>query len=170
MPDSTVQDSPPASPLQGIASSRTASSLPGALAARSQLRTLSSNEIPVPPFHILHVLHSLPNFRDIGGWPIISTDDSPKHVRTNLIYRGPDTTRISLEDIAALQDLGIATDYDLRSAGQIAKLGFRDLSEYGIRRVWCPVFSDEDMKAEEEGVNRRYEQYASDDVSVRPPT
>jgi hypothetical protein len=142
MPDSSVQDLPPA-------------------------ETPPSNELPSPPFHILQ---SLPNFRDIGGWPIFSNHDSPKHLRTNLIYRGPDTTRISPEDIAAIQNLGIATDYDIRSAGQVAKLGFRDLSEYDIRRVWCPVFSDEDMKAEEEGVKRRYEQYASEDVSVRPQT
>lgn len=120
-------------------------------------------KLAVPPSQILL---SLPNFRDIGGWPVYTKDGSRKHFRTNLIYRGPDTTHISPEDINALHTLGITTDHDIRSAGQIARLGFRDLSEYGIRRVWLPVFSDEDAKAEEEGVKRRYEQYASDDVAV----
>ncbi|KAH7412234.1 putative tyrosine-protein phosphatase [Phaeosphaeria sp. MPI-PUGE-AT-0046c] len=124
----------------------------------------SASSPPELPFPLFNGLRSLPNFRDIGGWPI-SSSTTLKHVRKSLIYRGPDTTHISPQDLSTLQSLNITTDYDLRSAGQIAKLGFRDFSEYGIKRVWCPVFSSEDEKTEEEGVKKRYEQYASDDVS-----
>ncbi|OAL02214.1 hypothetical protein IQ06DRAFT_132578 [Phaeosphaeriaceae sp. SRC1lsM3a] len=161
MSDSSTQNFPPASPPPQPSFSRNASKPPNALVTDCQTNT-TPLKLPTPPFHSLS---SLPNFRDIGGWPIISST-TPKHVRTDLIFRGPDITHISPEDIASLQTLNISTDYDLRSAGQITKLGCRDLSEYGIRRVWCPVYSDEDGKSEEEAVRRRYEQYASDDVSV----
>lgn len=157
MCDSPTQHITPAS--RPLPASRTPNVL-----AEDEDEVRSPEELRAPPFH---VLPSLPNFRDIGGWPILSNDNSSKHFRTNLVFRGPDTTHISPADIAALQNLGITKDYDLRSAGQIAKLGFRDLSEYGIKRVWLPVFSDEDAKTEGKGVKRRYEQYASDDVAVR---
>jgi hypothetical protein len=107
-----------------------------------------------PPFHSIS---SLPNFRTIGGWPISPTT----HVRP-LIYRGSDTTHLTPTDIHALLALNIRTDFDLRSASQVAKLGYRDLSEWGIRRVWCPVFGEEGKG----DVERRYGLYASEDVAV----
>jgi hypothetical protein len=58
--------------------------------------------------------------------------------------------------------LNIRTDFDIRSASQVAKLGYRDLSEWGITRIWCPVFSEENQGDAE----RRYELYASEDVGV----
>jgi hypothetical protein len=108
-----------------------------------------------PPFH--HT-PSLTNFRTIGGWPISSTT----HVRHNVIYRGSDTTHITPPGIQALTALNIRTDVDIRSASQITKLGYRDLGDWGIERLWCPVFSEENQGDAE----RRYELYASEDVDV----
>jgi hypothetical protein len=110
--------------------------------------------LPTPPFH---PLPSLPNFRTIGGWPISPTT----HVRP-LIYRGSDTTHLTATDIHALLALNIRADFDLRSASQVAKLGYRDLSEWGIERIWCPVFGEE----RDGDVERRYGLYASEDVAV----
>jgi hypothetical protein len=58
--------------------------------------------------------------------------------------------------------LNITADFDLRSASQIAKLGYRDLGSWGIERIWCPVFGEE----REGDVERRYGLYASADVAV----
>jgi hypothetical protein len=110
--------------------------------------------LPTPPFH---PLPSLPNFRTIGGWPISPTT----HVRP-LIYRGSDTTHLTPADIHALLALNIRADFDLRSASQVAKLGYRDLREWGIERIWCPAFVEE-MEGD---VERRYGLYTSEDVAV----
>jgi hypothetical protein len=83
-------------------------------------------------------------------------------VRHNIIYRGSDTTHITPSGIDALADLNIRTDFDIRSASQIAKLGYRDLGEWGIERIWCPVFGEE----REGDIERRYGMYASEHVEV----
>jgi hypothetical protein len=125
-----------------------------------QRLTTSTTMPPIPPTSPpFHPLPSIPNFRTIGGWPISPTT----HVRP-LICRGSDTTRLTPTDIHALLALNIRTDFDLRSASQVAKLGYRDLSEWGITRVWCPVFGEEG----EGDVERRYGLYASEDVAVCP--
>jgi hypothetical protein len=79
-----------------------------------------------------------------------------------LIYRGSDTTRLTPADVQTLVALNITADFDLRSASQIAKLGYRDLREWGIERIWCPAFVEE----REGDVERRYGLYASEDVAV----
>jgi hypothetical protein len=126
------------------------------------LNTTSS--LPSPPFH---PIPSLPNFRDIGGSPIVSPNTSSSlahHVRTSLIYRGSDTTHIPPAAIHRLLALNITTDFDLRSASQIAVLGYQDLSAWGIQRVWSPVFGD--GESEKGKTLARYAMYASEDVNV----
>jgi hypothetical protein len=108
------------------------------------------------PFHIVS---GISNFRDIGGWPITSTTC----VRTNAIFRGSDTTRITPAGIQTLVALNITADYDLRSKSQIEKLGHVDLNDYDIKRVWSPVFGDGET---DDDVKKRYELYASEDVNV----
>jgi hypothetical protein len=108
----------------------------------------------------------LSNFRDIGGWPI--SDDAGNiiaHVRSGIFYRGPDTAPIEPVGEKTLRDLGITTDFDLRSNGQIVKAGgFKTIE--GIERVSCPAFPDGEYSPEKAAA--RYVQYASDgtDVSV----
>ena len=120
------------------------------------------------PFHIVP---GVSNFRDIGGWPILGATDkttspSPcRYVRRGIIFRGSDTTRITPAGITKFQELNLKTDFDLRSAQQILNTGgFKDMGEWGIQRVWAPVFADEEYT--EERAKERYELYASEDPSV----
>ena len=118
-----------------------------------------------PTFPPFHPIPGVSNFRDIGGWPITSPSTAPKHVRKGLIFRGGDTTRITPTGISKLQDLNVKTDCDLRSKQQIEKAGrFKDLGEWGITRIWSPVFGEEEYT--EEKARARYEYYASEDTAV----
>ncbi|KAF8856824.1 hypothetical protein BDZ45DRAFT_455118 [Acephala macrosclerotiorum] len=102
----------------------------------------------------------LSNFRDIGGWPIQDGDGNTiATVCKGVFYRGPDTATIKDEGMVKLKSLGITTDFDLRSKGQIEKAGgFRQLD--GIERISCPAFPDGEYSPEKAAA--RYVQYASD--------
>jgi len=102
----------------------------------------------------------LANFRDIGGWPIEDGKGVVKGtVRKGIFYRGPDTTTATDEGVVKLRSLGVTTDFDLRSKGQIEKAGgFKELE--GIQRVWCPAFPDGEYSPEKAAA--RYVLYASD--------
>lgn len=115
-----------------------------------------------PPFH---VIPGLPNFRDIGGWPIANPTGNPScYVRKGLLFRGSDTNRITSEGEERLRQLGITTDFDLRSKQQIEKTGgYKDIA--GIERKWTPVFADEQYT--EEAARKRYELYAGEGTEVR---
>ena len=60
-------------------------------------------------------LASLPNLRDIGGYPARGG-----RVRTGVLYRSTALDKLAGEDIAALGFLGIRTVFDLRTGGQRA--------------------------------------------------
>lgn len=115
---------------------------------------------PHPAFFPFHIVPGVSNFRDIGGWPIINSSTT-KHVRKGVLYRGSDTNNIKPEGIAKLQELGIKTDFDLRSKQQIEKAGgYKDMGEQGIERRWTPVFKEEQYT--EEAARQRYELYAGE--------
>ena len=120
------------------------------------------------PSHPFHFIPGLPNFRDIGGWDIISSRNPPcsLQVRQGVLYRGSDTSRITPDGITMLQSLGIKTDFDLRSRQQIEKTGgFRDMGAWGISRKWSPVFAEEAYT--EAAARKRYELYAGEGTDVR---
>ncbi|PBP22606.1 hypothetical protein BUE80_DR006452 [Diplocarpon rosae] len=102
----------------------------------------------------------LANFRDIRSWPIEDGEGKVvSTVRKGVFYRGPDTATVTDEGLGKLKGLGITTDFDLRSKGQIEKAsGFKDLQ--GIRRVWVPAFSDGEYSPEKAAA--RLVRYASD--------
>lgn len=114
-----------------------------------------------PPFHIVP---GVSNFRDIGGWP---TKFPGVRVRKGVLFRGSDTNRIAPEGIAKLHELGVKTDFDLRSKQQIERTGgYKEID--GIERKWTPVFAEEQYT--EEAAKERYELYASEtpDVCISP--
>ena len=115
-----------------------------------------------PPFH---VVPGLSNFRDIGGWPIDTPIGAPpRRVRKGILFRGSDTNRITSEGEEKLRQLGIKTDFDLRSKQQIERTGgYKEL--YGIDRRWTPVFAEEEYT--EEAAQKRYELYAAEGTDVR---
>lgn len=67
----------------------------------------------LPP-QTLVPLASVPNFRDMGGY---RTRDGGT-VRTRVLYRSTDLSRVSDEDADALAALGIRNVYDLRSVSE----------------------------------------------------
>lgn len=116
-----------------------------------------------PPFHLVS---GLSNFRDIGGWRTSTSPGTlPRRVRRGILFRGSDTNRVTPEGAEKLRQLGIETDFDLRSKQQIEKTGgYKDLP--GIQRIWSPVFAEEEYT--EEAAQRRYELYAAEGTDVRP--
>jgi hypothetical protein len=119
----------------------------------------------LPPQFV--AIDGLANFRDIGGWPIEDKDGKiVAKVRKGVFYRGPDTRTATPAGIAKLRELGVKMDFDLRSKGQIEKLGGPNPME-GIERVWAPAFPDGEYSPEKAAA--RYVQYASDGTEVRIP-
>jgi hypothetical protein len=117
-----------------------------------------------PPFH---PISGLSNFRDIGGWPITTTSSTLPNakVRKGILFRGPDITPTTETGISQLKALNIKTIFDLRSTPQITRAGgVREIE--GIRRVWAPVFEEEEYSQEKAG--RRYVLYSSDGTDVCP--
>jgi len=57
---------------------------------------------------------SVPNLRDVGGWPTAGGG----RVRTGLLYRSVDLSRLADEDLAVFDKLGIRTIYDLRTGAE----------------------------------------------------
>jgi hypothetical protein len=114
------------------------------------------------PFVSIDGLH---NVRDIGGWPIFEgeTDKTIAHIRSGIIFRGPDTTRITDAGAAGLKDLGIVTHFDLRSQQQLDRMGAGPAIE-GITTHWTPVFGEEEYTIDKAGL--RYQQYAGDGTEV----
>ncbi|KAI1080478.1 protein-tyrosine phosphatase-like protein [Whalleya microplaca] len=133
--------------------------------------------LPSPPFQRIP---GLPNFRDLGGYPISSSGSGEeeadkmakkrKMVRRNLIFRSSEPSRLTPDGVAQLQALGIANVYDLRSALEInrglLKEGHRfPVKEWeGARRVFVPVFLDEDYSPEALAV--RYRNYLSESAQL----
>jgi hypothetical protein len=113
-----------------------------------------------PDFRPFHIVPGISNFRDIGGW---ETQTPNVSVRKGVLFRGSDTNRITPQGIAKLQQLGIKTDFDLRSKQQIEKAGgYKEVE--GIGRKWTPVFAEEEYT--EEAARQRYELYASETPDV----
>ena len=124
--------------------------------------------LPAP----LIFLPTLTNLRDIGGYPLPSPPHQPNaHVRKGLLYRSASPHSCSDEDLAILHDtLGIRTVFDLRSTPEVVRSGGSDaldqkLDAAGMRRVWAPVFADEDYSPEK--IALRFQYYGSEGSEVR---
>ncbi|KAI1493204.1 tyrosine phosphatase [Biscogniauxia mediterranea] len=84
--------------------------------------------LPSPPFVDIP---GLPNFRDAGGYPVITPSSSsgteasagPKMVRRGVLYRSSEPSGVSEGNggVAALQRLGIREVFDLRSETEITR-------------------------------------------------
>ncbi|KAI1755816.1 tyrosine phosphatase [Xylaria castorea] len=129
-------------------------------------------DLPSPPFISVP---GLPNFRDAGGYEVIS--DPPgtssaegkrrtKIVRRGILFRSSEPSRLTDAGAAQLsQQLGIRLVYDLRSAVEIARgigsgHGFPLREWEGSERKFVPVFLDQDYSPE--ALALRYKNYAAD--------
>ncbi|GAW26703.1 putative tyrosine phosphatase [Rosellinia necatrix] len=128
--------------------------------------------LPCPPFISVP---GLPNFRDAGGYEVVS--DSPiapsaegrrriNIIKRGVLFRSSEPSKLTDAGAAQLsQQLGIKLVYDLRSAAEIARSvdsarGFPLREWEGSERKFVPVFLDQDYSPEALAV--RYKNYASD--------
>jgi protein-tyrosine phosphatase len=82
------------------------------------------------------VVASVPNLRDVGGWP---TSDGGV-VRRGLVYRSTELADLRDEDVPALARLGIRFIYDLRTDAERAAMPDRALP--GAEHVVADVMKD----------------------------
>ena len=76
------------------------------------------------------------NLRDIGGWP---TGDGGQ-VRSGVVFRSAELSRLHGDDLAAFGELGIGTVFDLRTAGEVVNQP--DALPEGTRSVPLDVLAD----------------------------
>ncbi len=126
-------------------------------------RFVSDESYLNPPFI---VVAGIPNFRDLGGYPIPSL--AHHSIRREVIYRCAEPSRVTKDGITTMQRLGIARIYDLRSNPEIERnraAGRGGVVEWeGCERVFVPVFQDEDYSPENIAV--RYADYCSSGSGV----
>lgn len=114
------------------------------------------NSSPSPPF--VHV-DGIPNFRDIGGYPITESSST----RRGFIFRSALPTRVTADGIKTLtQDLNIHTIYDLRSNVELRRDNAPTLltSAEGITVLHRSVFPETD--ASPAALAKRWANYMSD--------
>ncbi|KAI1445224.1 protein-tyrosine phosphatase-like protein [Annulohypoxylon stygium] len=131
-----------------------------------------AEELPSPPFHSIP---GLPNFRDIGGYPVAAGSGDPaqpqggsntKVVRRGLVYRSSEPSKVTEDGVSKLQGLGIGRVFDLRSALEIERgvhgngNGWKVKEWDGARREFVPVFLDQDYSPE--ALALRYKNYSSE--------
>lgn len=132
----------------------------------------TTTSLPTPPFVDVP---GLPNFRDCGGYPVTDSrgenGDSKTQmiIRRGILFRSSEPSMLTDDGIAILRDtLRITHVFDLRSLPEIerdAKLDGRQPREWdGSKRVFAPVFLDEDYSPE--AVARRYAHFSSAEGEV----
>lgn len=141
----------------------------------------STNLLPSPPFV---AISGLANFRDIGGYPVVSctsaggddnvdgskTTTTKKVVRRGVVYRASEPSKVTDDGVSKLQKLGIEKVFDLRSAVEIEKgvkegYGWQVKEWEGATRLYAPVFLDQDYSPE--ALAMRYRNYSSETSQVR---
>ncbi|MCW2761186.1 MAG: Protein tyrosine/serine phosphatase [Marmoricola sp.] len=82
-----------------------------------------------------------PNLRDLGGWP---TKDGGR-IRTGLVFRSAELSRLAGEDLTAFGALGIGTVCDLRTTHELDDRP--DVLPDGLRTTHLDVLADKDQAA-----------------------
>jgi hypothetical protein len=129
---------------------------------------------PSPPFI---AVPGLPNLRDIGGQPVkVAGSGTNKTIRRGIVYRSSEPSKVSDEGAAMLvKDLGITHVYDLRSKVEIDRAHGKELAAAdwkprewpGSKRVFVPVFLDDDYSPEALAVRFQHYSHPSSEVGFR---
>lgn len=110
--------------------------------------------LPTPPFI---PIEGLPNFRDLGGYPLKGNPN--KCIRRGVIFRAAEPSELSDRGIDDLCHLGIEKVYDLRSAKEVQKMGPAGVREWqGCQRLFTPIFLEEDYSPE--AIALRYQSFS----------
>ncbi|KAE8869291.1 hypothetical protein P3342_000435 [Pyrenophora teres f. teres] len=130
--------------------------------------------LPTPPFHILPNIH---NLRDAALSVTTSTGAS---LRPNILFRSADVSKLEVGDWKALNKLGVAHVFDLRSKPEIdktllvsgtekkeeekggGKTWIDKMQQAGVTRTWTPIFTEQDYSPEKIAV--RFAKYMEEDV------
>ena len=120
-------------------------------------------DLPSPPFI---TVAGIPNFRDLGGYPVASPANHS--IRREVIYRCAEPSQVTKDGISTMQRLGITHIYDLRSNNEIERAeaaGRGGVVEWeGCERVFAPVFTDKDYSPQNLAV--RYKDYSTTGTEV----
>ncbi|KAJ3119843.1 hypothetical protein HK098_005100 [Nowakowskiella sp. JEL0407] len=90
------------------------------------------------------------NFRDFGGYPV--GDAEGRIIRSRILYRSGMLSYITEEGKNVLRALNVTSYFDLRSNPEVTKYGAPGLENFGVSRVYVPIFSDQDFSPEALGV------------------
>jgi protein-tyrosine phosphatase len=66
-------------------------------------------------------LATVPNLRNLGGWPTPNAADPSGTVRRGLVFRSAQFSDLTGADAAAFADLGITAVFDLRTEAERAR-------------------------------------------------
>lgn len=81
-------------------------------------------------------IRSVPNLRDLGGWPTASGG----RVRLGVVYRSAALDQLAGADVAALADLGVVSIYDLRTEAE--RVALPDIMPQGAQVIPLDVLAD----------------------------
>lgn len=127
--------------------------------------TLTFHEKALEPPFI--TVEGIPNFRDLGGYPLASGPTSHS-VRQGIVYRCGEPQMVTENGITTMRQLGITHIYDLRSQEELRKsaaAGRGGVVEWeGCQRVFAPVFLEHDFSPESIAI--RFRNYASKGTEV----
>ncbi|KAH7236346.1 protein-tyrosine phosphatase-like protein [Fusarium tricinctum] len=110
-----------------------------------------------PPFL---PVSGLPNFRDLGGRPHPIPSRPGYTIKSGLVFRSAEPSRLTEDGVSALQDLKISHVYDLRSRTEIERYATGTREWPGAQRVFTPVFLDKDYGPE--AIALRFQNYTAE--------
>ncbi|KAF4953369.1 hypothetical protein FSARC_12420 [Fusarium sarcochroum] len=110
-----------------------------------------------PPFH---PISGLANFRDLGGRPLPISSRPDHTIKSGIVFRSAEPSRLTKEGESALQNLKISHVYDLRSRTEIERYASGIREWPGAERVFTPVFLDEDYGPE--AIALRFQNYTAE--------
>ncbi|KAF5017686.1 hypothetical protein F66182_10360 [Fusarium sp. NRRL 66182] len=107
-----------------------------------------------------HPISGLANFRDLGGRPLPIASRPGHTIKSGIVFRSAEPSRLTEDGVSALQDLNISHVYDLRSQPEIERFAAGVREWPGAQRVFAPVFLEDDYGPEAIAV--RFQQYTAE--------
>lgn len=135
--------------------------------------TIPHPETPASLLSPFIPMKGIPNFREVGGFPISGAPE--KSLRKGLLFRCAEPTKGTAEDIETIKSHGINRIYDLRSVPEIKKYQVANAATGnsgepykwdGVERIYAPVFPEESWDPVSIAVRHKEYQKAGPEVCV----